>query len=84
MSVSGAFSRGSSRCNEGVSLVTVGGRNKKYEAGKKSRGLVKMTVWVPEEALVDFKNMAVFCCDERGCVPFMVRDLVTGKFRKGV
>lgn len=59
-------------------------RNTKYEAKQKAKGLKKLTLWVPENAEVEFKQMAEFCVDNRGCIPFMARDLKTGKLKKGI
>ena len=58
-------------------------RNKEYEARKKREGLKKITLWVPEETEADFKIMAEYCTLNRGTTPFMVRELNTGKLRKG-
>lgn len=59
-------------------------RNARYEEKKRASGLVKKTLWVPAECLVEFEKMAKFCCDNREFVPFMAKSTVTGKFRKGV
>ena len=59
-------------------------RNSEYEARKKEQGFKKITVWVPEEAAVDFKLMAQFVCDNPKHTPFMARNLTTGRMAKAV
>lgn len=59
-------------------------RNKKYEKRLREEGLDKITVWIPKEASVDFKLMAAFCVENKNHVPFMVRDLITGRMRKAI
>ena len=59
-------------------------RNKRYEDKKRAKGLIKKTVWIPEECSVEFQQMADFCTEHRGYIPFMVRSLVTGKMKKAI
>ncbi|MCT8878656.1 hypothetical protein [Shewanella xiamenensis] len=59
-------------------------RNSKYELKQRSNGLKKLTLWVPLESEIEFKQMADFLCSNRGYVPFMARSLLTGKMRKAV
>jgi len=59
-------------------------RNSEYEQRQKAKGLVKKTVWIPESASVEFSQMAEFCCQHKGHVPFMARDIKTGKMKKAV
>ena len=59
-------------------------RNAKYELKQRSNGLKKLTLWVPLESEVEFKQMADFLCSNRDHVPFMARSLLNGKMRKAV
>ena len=59
-------------------------RNARYEKKKKAQGLVKLTLWIPESAEVELKQIAEFCCENPEFIPFMVRSTITGKMRKGV
>lgn len=59
-------------------------RNQKYEAKQRSLGLKKVTLWVPDSAEIEFKQMAQFLCDNPDYIPFMVRSVTTGKMRKAV
>ncbi|TMO75320.1 hypothetical protein [Pseudoalteromonas aurantia] len=59
-------------------------RNTKYEAKRKGKGQKKITVWVPEEAEVEVKQMCDFLCENTSYVPFMARSLVTGKMKKAI
>ncbi|WAX22040.1 hypothetical protein spd_00008 [Shewanella phage Dolos] len=59
-------------------------RNSKYELKQRSNGLKKLTLWVPLESEVEFKQMADFLCANRDHVPFMARSLLNGKMRKAV
>lgn len=71
--------------NNSKSLVTgKTSRNNKYEQNKKDSGLVKITVWIPEDAQIEFKQMANYCCENRGHIPFQVRSLITGIMRKAI
>jgi len=71
--------------NNGQSLVTEKtSRNNKYEQNKKDSGLVKITVWIPEDSQIEFKQMANYCCENRGHIPFQVRSLITGRMAKAI
>ena len=59
-------------------------KNQKYEAKQKSKGLKKITLWVPEMSETEFKLMANTCCEDKDLIPFMARSLTTGKMKKGV
>lgn len=59
-------------------------RNKVYEDKQKSKGLKKITLWVPEDSEVELKQMASFLCDNRDYIPFMARCLTDGKLKKAV
>ena len=59
-------------------------RNKRYEDNKKKQGLKNVTLWLPEHAEVEFKQMAEFCITHRGHIPYMVKSLKTGRFAKAV
>lgn len=59
-------------------------RNAKYENKMKAQGLKKLTVWIPQDAEVEFKQMADFCRENSSHIPFMARSLVTGRMKKAV
>lgn len=59
-------------------------RNARYEAKKRENGLTKCTLWIPEELISEFKQMAETCVEDRDVFPFMVRSKTTGRMRKGV
>jgi len=59
-------------------------RNARYEHKLRQQGLVKVTVWVPQESSADFKQMAVYCCEHKGHVPYGFRNIKTGRFGKAV
>jgi hypothetical protein len=59
-------------------------RNGKYEQRRKDLGQVKLTLWIPETAEVELKQVANFCCENPEYIPFMVRSTRTGKMKKGV
>lgn len=59
-------------------------RNSAYEHRKRSKGLRKLTLWVPIESEIEFKSMADFLCLNRDYVPYMARSLVTGRMKKAV
>ncbi|UML95622.1 hypothetical protein [Shewanella xiamenensis] len=59
-------------------------RNQKYELKQRSRGLSKVTLWVPESSEIELKQMAQFLCENPDYIPFMVRSITTGKMRKAV
>lgn len=62
-------------------------RNAMYEDKKKAAGYAKITAWVPVHAQDDFKEMMAYICEEfaktgedhRKLIPYMMRDIVTGR-----
>nr|AKM49065.1 FpsC [Expression vector SW2]APZ74272.1 FpsC [Expression_vector_SW4] len=58
-------------------------RNSEYEARQKSKGLRKVTLWVPCHCENEFRLMAQSCCEDKDLIPFMLRSLSTGQMRKG-
>jgi len=74
------------RLLEALSLVTLifGGfmsRNSIYENKMKSKGLKKITLWIPEDAADDLKLMASVCCDNKDYIPSTVRSIKTGRMK---
>ena len=59
-------------------------RNSEYEERQKSKGLKKITVWVPISSEIEFKLMAESCCEDRDYVPSMLRSITTGRMKKGI
>lgn len=59
-------------------------RNQKYEKKQKDKGLKKVTMWIPEQAEIEVKQMCEFLCDNPNFIPFMARSLTTGKMKKAV
>ncbi|GKT13063.1 MAG: hypothetical protein ISEC1_P2061 [Thiomicrorhabdus sp.] len=57
-------------------------RNSEYEKRQKQRGLKKVTIWVPDDTVCEFKIMADFCVENRDHFPFMARSHKTGVMRK--
>lgn len=67
-----------------MSLVTFGvcmSRNSLYEEKKKAKGLVKVTLWVPNHVSDDVKLLAGILCDDNDLVPSTVRSLTTGRMK---
>ena len=57
--------------------------NKKYEQRRiEEEGVEKLTIWIPKGTKPEFKLMAEFCVVNRNHVPYMVRNLVNGQFKK--
>lgn len=62
-------------------------RNKKYETRQKAKCLTKITVWIPDHAEVEFKEMAAYVTEqwllpieERSeLIPYMMRNIKTGR-----
>ena len=60
--------------------------NQRYVANQRAKGLRAVTVWVPELAVDDLKDLAANCCEfylEKGefhkdLIPSMYRDIHTG------
>ena len=59
-------------------------RNSEYEKRRKAKGQTKITVWVPDGAVIETKQMCDFLCSHRGFIPFMAKSVITGKFQKAV
>ncbi|CAM3913704.1 MULTISPECIES: hypothetical protein [Pseudoalteromonas] len=59
-------------------------RNQRYEQARKAKGEKKVTMWIPENAEVEVRQMCEFLCENPHHVPYMARSLVTGKFKKAV
>ena len=59
-------------------------RNQRYEEKKKAMGLVKRTYWVPVHCEVEVSQIIECCVEDREYIPFMVRNLKTGKMKKGI
>ncbi|KAF7770093.1 hypothetical protein PCIT_a3050 [Pseudoalteromonas citrea] len=59
-------------------------RNQKYEKQRKEKGQKKITVWVPEQAEIEVKQMCEFLCENPDYIPFMARSLTTGKMKKAI
>jgi len=59
-------------------------RNQKYEKKQKDKGLKKVTMWIPEQAEIEVKQMCEFLCDNPDFIPFMARSLTTGKMKKAI
>ena len=57
-------------------------RNSQYEQRQKEKGLRKITIWVPEYSVPEFKIMADFCVQNPDHFPFMARSFKTGKMKK--
>ena len=60
-------------------------RNAAYEQRRRDDRLVKITVWVPEDAESHFKELANHCVDHRDLYPVACRSMTTGRlsFIKG-
>jgi len=56
-------------------------RNSTYELKQRSKGLKKVTLWLPEGSADDFKLMASLCCDDSDLTPSTVRSLKTGRMK---
>ena len=59
-------------------------RNQRYEQNMRNKGLVKRTFWIPADAQIEVEQIIKYCVENRDYVPFMVRNIKTGKFKKGV
>lgn len=59
-------------------------RNQKYEKARKEKGQKKLTVWIPENAEIEVRQMCEFLCENPNHVPFMARCLVSGKMKKAI
>ncbi|MCF6455519.1 hypothetical protein [Pseudoalteromonas sp. MMG024] len=59
-------------------------RNKRYEEKMKQKGLKKVTLWLPVNAEIEFKQMAEFCIENPYHVPYMAKSIKTGRFAKAV
>ncbi len=54
-------------------------RNQKYEKGLQRKGIVKITIQVPEAVECDFKLAAERCREDRDLYPATLRSKTTGK-----
>ncbi len=59
-------------------------RNQKYEQKQKSKGLKKVTVWIPDESEIEIKQMIEFLIDNPDHIPFMARNVKTGRMKKAI
>ncbi|KZX00955.1 hypothetical protein JL49_09095 [Pseudoalteromonas luteoviolacea] len=59
-------------------------RNQRYEKKRKDKGEIKVTLWIPADTEVEVKQMCEFLCENPNHVPFMARDLITGKMKKAI
>ncbi len=57
-------------------------KNQRYENKQKSRGLKKVTLWIPEHSEVELRQTIDFLCSNTDHVPYMARSIKTGKFKK--
>lgn len=57
-------------------------RNSEYEKRQREKGLIKKTIWVPLEVDGQINLMVQAMLENRNLEPSMLRDIVTGKFRK--
>lgn len=63
-------------------------RNQKFEQSQKDKGLRKITVWCPEFAIDDLKDLMTYIVKEytakprRELIPYMFRDLGNGRIGK--
>lgn len=59
-------------------------RNQKYESKQKNRGLKKVTLWVPHDSEIEIKQMVEFLIDNPNHIPFMARNINTGRMKKAI
>lgn len=57
-------------------------RNQRYETSMKSKGLKKVTRWVPEDRLTEVDEMLQFLLENKEAIPYMAKSLKTGRFMK--
>lgn len=55
-------------------------RNAKYEQAQKAKGLVKVTLWLPESVAPNFKLAASLCLYNKNLTLTGLRSLTTGRF----
>ncbi|NAX27207.1 hypothetical protein CAG64_17320 [Vibrio sp. V38_P2S17PM301] len=55
-------------------------RNARYEQRKRAEGLIKVTLWVPEQRESEFKLLADACCRFRHLSFNTLRDTSSGKY----
>ncbi len=58
--------------------VTVS-KNKRYEERMKSKGLKKVTLWVPEDRESDIKQAASAMCDNESLTVGVLKNIETGR-----
>jgi hypothetical protein len=54
-------------------------RNARYEQSNKSKGLEKVTLWLPSSVAADFKLAAGLCVDNRDLTVSLLRSVTTGR-----
>lgn len=59
-------------------------RNQKYEKKQRDRGLKKVTLWIPDDSEVEIKQMIDFLIDNPEHIPFMARNVKTGRMKKAI
>lgn len=55
-------------------------RNAKYEQAQKDKGLVKVTLWLPESVAPNFKLAASLCLGNSDLTLTGLRSIKTGRF----
>ncbi len=55
-------------------------RNARYEQTQKDKGLVKVTLWLPEQVAPNFKLAASLCVDNSTLTLTGLRNVKTGRF----
>jgi hypothetical protein len=55
-------------------------RNARYEQRRRALGLVKVTLWIPNDREPEFKMLAEACCDYRHLSFNTLRDTTSGKY----
>lgn len=53
-------------------------RNERYVQNMSKKGLKKVTLWVPEIYIEEFRLMASVCCDDKDYYPSLVRSKSKG------
>ncbi|WP_192890640.1 antitoxin MazE-like protein [Vibrio bathopelagicus] len=54
-------------------------KNKRYEERMKSKGLKKVTLWVPEDRESDIKQAASAMCDNESLTVGVLKNIETGR-----
>lgn len=55
-------------------------RNARYEQTQKDKGLVKVTLWLPESVAPNFKLAASLCTEHSQLTLTSLRNIATGRF----